>query len=225
MIEQRALLHRYWYHRVMLNFAVDEVRLASRLPDGWRPGARLGGSNLTVGFCEVTLDVDARGTPLNVSRYLYVPVNGNAQREGETVNMRYVTFADRPEALGGCAVVACSAEHTQSITTGEELVVNERYRFHRGPHDLELELSYERSPLTSIAAEMVVRCPNDPSYRRVYQNEEIRSIVRRTDQAIDRTTSLRYRIASPALADLFDGSERLVSVVAVPTSVRSVYQD
>lgn len=225
MSEPRALLHRYWYHRVMLNFAVDEERLAGRLPNGWRPVARLGGSNLTVGFCEVMLDVDAQGAPLPVSRYLYIPVNGLAAREGETVNMRYLTFADRPEALGGCAVVATSAEHVQSATTGDDIVVHDRYRFSGGPHDLEVELSYARSPLTSSAGEMLVRCPSDPSYRRLYRNEETGAIVRHADRAIDLATSLRYRIASPELVDMFDGSERLVSVVAVPASVRSVYQD
>lgn len=223
--EARHLLHRYWYERVMLNFSVDTASLQRELPPSWRIEERLGGSNLTVGFCDVILDVDPNGDPRSPAQYLYVPVNGRAiDADGLRVNVRYLTLSDAVDAFPQCAIAAVSAEHSKDINhRGADVDVTERYSFRSDAYELELQISYTPGPATRYAAGMDVRCPSDPDLRQRYENEELHYDLRRGD--VDRITSLSYRISGGMLSGLFDRSERLVSVIGVPTSLRAVHSD
>lgn len=213
------LLHTYWYERIMLNFLVDDEALRQRLPQGWRPAARAGGSNVTVGFCEVWHD-----EPADVSSYLYIPVNGATEHEdGRTANMRYLTISDHPDAIGGCTVTRSThAEHARTAKSdGGDVLVREAFRFDVDGGRLAVDLEYVRGPYTHLVGGMDVRCPDDASYARRYENEELQLRLRDT-QGVDRVRSLSYEISSPALRDLFDGTERLMSVNSIPTSKRRV---
>lgn len=219
------LLHRYWYRRVMLNFAVNAERLGRRLPAGWRPAERGGGSNLTVGLCEVTLDVSADGTPREPRSYLYVPVNGNAEGpDGAKANYRYMTYSNAPEAFDGCDVVRTQAVHrTDHDATESPPVTRQMYRFTADRTEIGVEITYADTASRVYAGEMRVRCPNDPAYRRVYSNEEIQHVILNVNAKVDLTRSLSYRVQASELDELFDGSERLMSIVIVPASVRAVH--
>ena len=213
------LLHTYWYERIMLNFLVDDEALRKRLPQGWKPVARAGGSNVTVGFCEVWQD-----EPAQASSYLYVPVNGaTAHEDGRTANMRYLTISDHPDAIGGCSVArATHAEHTRTaMSDGGEVLVREAFRFDVDGGRLTVDLEYVRGAYAQFVAGMDVRCPDDASYTRRYENEELQLRLRDT-QGVDRVRSLSYEISGPALRDLFDGAERVMSVSSIPMSKRRV---
>jgi hypothetical protein len=54
-------------------------------------------------------------------------------------------------------------------------------------------------------------------------NEEWRDLILHREDRIDRTRRLDYRIAVAEFNDLFNGSEQLVSVVAVPWSHRQIF--
>jgi hypothetical protein len=212
--------HSYWYQRIMLNFAVSNTALSRRLPPGWSPAARAGGSNVTAGFCEVWND-----EPAEFSSYLYVPVNGVAQHDdGRSANMRYLTVSDRPSAIGGCSVLtATAAEHTVTTRSRDgELVTSERYRFSCASGELFMEIEFTRGGFPLLVAGMDVLCPDDPTYARRYENEELNLMLRGPAAKVDRVRSLKYRVTVGELADLFDGSERLMSVASIPTSKRVV---
>lgn len=220
----------YIYQRVMLNFSVEPSRLQSRLPEPWRLEERLGGSNLTVGFCDVLVHLDQEKRPLPTPRYRYVPFNGMAtEPSGQLANMRYGTYSDRPEDLGHCltrGARAVARQHRLFDRDGTTFV-EEGYDFaldHGG--GLRVQLTYERGTPRRYASAgdgMHVRCPVDPVPEYVYRNEEWQDIVMQRTEGINRLQSLHYEIDAPEFVDLFDGSEQLVSVIAVPWSTRQIF--
>ena len=219
----------YIYQRVMLNFRVDAARLGSRLPPGWRPEDRLGGSNLTVGFCDVLEHVDALERPIPTPAYRYVPFNGNSQGpHGLGANWRYATYSDRPEDLGKCLTKLARSSRSFRLTDRDgTVVIEESYEFAGEDGGvMSVHLEYERgTPRHYASADdgMHVRCPAEPDIEFVYRNEEWRDMVLHREDAIDRTRSLEYRIAVPGFGDVFDSSEELVSVAAIPWSRRQVF--
>lgn len=220
----------YVYQRVMLNFSVEPSRLQSRLPEPWRVEERLGGSNITVGFCDVLVHVDQENVPLPTPRYRYVPFNGNTtEPSGQRVNMRYGTYSDRPEDLGRCLTRGARAAARQHRIFDRDgtTFVEEGYEFALDPvGGLRVQLTYERGtprPYVRTGDGMHVRCPADPVPEYVYRNEEWQDIVMHRSEGIDRVRSLSYEIDAPEFMDLFDGSEQLMSVVAVPWSTRQIF--
>lgn len=211
----------------MLAFRVDRARLDSRLPDGWRSVDHAGFGNVVAGFCEVLLYQDADGQPIGGARRFYVPVNGTATHglAAAEANFRYATFADGPDPFPGCSATMCTVEHRLSFETdGPRSTCSEYHRYVGDAETLlELSLSYDRGRLERGSGEMAVRCPDDPSIVLTYWNDEPQDVVYSAEDGVDRRKDFGYVLRSPVLADIFDGSERLIAVVAVPTSERRVF--
>lgn len=221
-----------WYHyrRLMLNFLVDADALAARLPAGWHPIERLGGSNLTIGLCEVLLHVDRNGAPVPTPAYYYVPVNGNARNDhsGETANMRYLTLTTRREALAGCLTRLVEGSHTCDLGFDPEKrsVMRERYVFMSSKVRVVVDLDYERPQpvlLRLPPTGMRVRCPDGSDDLAIYWNEEVQERVYVASEGTDLRRRFEYTIEIPELSELFGGKERLASLVAVPMSRREIW--
>jgi hypothetical protein len=221
---QTRLLHTYWYERVMLNFAVDTPSLQRLLAPQWRVAERLGGSNLTIGLCEVIFDAEPDGAPRTVPAYLYVPVNGNVEHasNGTEANMRYLTLTDVKDAFPQCAVAVVTAEHSKETKRhGATVVTTEHYGFLSDAYEVGLDIRYTAGAAQRIAGGMDVRCPDDDSFEQRYENEEVQYPLRRGQ--MDLIIGISYRIRGGMLSALFDGTEKLASVTSVPASVRKVY--
>lgn len=176
------LIHRYWYERVMLHFAVATPSLQRLLGPEWVVAERLGGSNVTIGLCDVSFDADNDGKPLTPSRYLYVPVNGMVEHasDGSEVDMRYLTLADDTAAFPQFAVEAVDAEQSKTVDRhGPAGHVTERYRFHSDSYEVALDIAYKTGPARRLGGGMDVRCPDDISFRQRYENEELQHPLRR----------------------------------------------
>jgi hypothetical protein len=221
-----------WYHyrRLMLNFLVDADALAARLPAGWHPLERLGGSNLTVGLCEVLLHVDRDGAPVSTPTYYYVPVNGSARNEhsGETANMRYLTLTTRREALADCLTRPVDGSHKSELALDPEgrSVMRERYEFTSSEVRVAVELDYERPQPVLLRLPlpgMRVRCPDGSDYLAIYWNEEVQESVYLPSDGTDLRRRFEYTIEIPELSELFGGKERLASLVSVPMSRREIW--
>lgn len=218
------LLHRYWYERVMIDYIVDPLRLGRFLPSGLSVAERAGGSNVTVSFCEVHMDQGADGAPLPIARYRYVVLNGPARTsDGAAVHMRYLIYTDAPGAYPDCAVIAATAQHERHSNT----VVSDRYAFVVPGGRLALSVEYvpdAGTRFSTLAKPSLVRCAADPiPHAERYANEEFHYWIRRGGTPSEGERALSLDVRTAELAEIFDGSERLINVHAVPMSVREVY--
>ena len=89
-----------------------------------------------------------------------------------------------------------------------------------------MSLAYRRGPLVRQVADR----PNfplwtvaDPRIVRVYQEDSVLEILRNDVTGLNLIQELTFRSTVPELADLFDGSERLVAILGNPHYARKVY--
>lgn len=228
----RILLGELRYERVMLIFRVNPAALRSRLAPGWEPSAAPGG-NLAVGFCNVLGSSFANGSSSWNPSLTYIVFNGIIadRRSGETVNMRYATFASDPCGLPmagepprdptveeadisyGCRKTCRNGAVRIDVDCSAKIVPS---------GVIETALSYE--PATAETREWQSRIvARDPRTDLTLENGEVQDLVVHRSEGVDRSSALHWRMAIPTFDDLFDGTEALEAVVAVPWSVRRVY--
>lgn len=87
-------------------------------------------------------------------------------------------------------------------------------------------LEYQRGPgfrLTADRPNFPVWAASDPAILRVYQDDALVDIIRNDAQNIDHTNRLDFRVTVPELRDPFDGTKRLVAIIANPWYARRVF--
>ena len=91
---------------------------------------------------------------------------------------------------------------------------------------IELQLTYERGPLMRLVADrptFPVWAALDSRILRVYQEDTLLEVVRNDATHVNRVQDVTFRLTVPELADLFDGSERLVTIIANPQYERKTF--
>jgi hypothetical protein len=92
---------------------------------------------------------------------------------------------------------------------------------------LHLSLAYEQGGdmviwATADKPNLPLRATADPGIVRVYQEDQVLNVVRSEPLTIDRVSELSLDV-SGELGDVFDGDERVVSVVIQRPYMRQVY--
>ena len=234
---EKMLVGSYVYSRTMLLFRVPEDVLQRWLAVPWRvshfSSGPFMGANLAVGFCNVLSIWDSSDNPASPFSNRYVPFNGPVQTSeaSQPTNAWYRAYAVHPEALVGWRAFAAhpgvpaqlsSTETTRGLEPGDT-VVTEHFEVRAEKGDIELDIEYERGPLQPHTWHRPIVFAADPSSGLFYKNQEFRDYITGSGLGSARLKHLHYRIAVPDL-EMFDGTEKLVSVTAVPWSRRQVYR-
>jgi hypothetical protein len=225
---EKILVGSYVYSRTMLLFRVRDESLQSWLAPPWRvshfssgPWTRV---NLVVGFCDVVSIWDSSEKPASPISNRYVPLNGPIQspEADQATNAWYRAYAIHPDALlgwrGFAAHPGVRAEFSVAQTRrglGSELVVTEHQEVRTGHGSIELDIEYEPGPLQPYAWNRQIVFAVNPSSALFYKNQEFRDYITGNGLSSARLRHLHYRIAVPEL-EMFDGTEELISVTAVP---------
>jgi len=76
---------------------------------------------------------------------------------------------------------------------------------------------------TALAPNFPLWAAVDPTIVRVYQEDNVTELLRNAFTGFDRVQDFTFRLTMPALADLFDGKERLVAIWGNPHYMRRVF--
>ena len=217
--------------RILLGFQVRSEALQSRLPAPWRVGSTPAGANLVVIFNEVFLNQDAGGAPAPdaTTRYLGVVVPGRHPdtREEASINLRI--FAAHPQAIPGkyrTSLPAVVRREQRLVSEGLAPTVEEHctVRVSEG-EEIDLRLRYTRGAVTHVPTRSRGRSSADPAVLRVYHVDQLAYTVRDASKGVDHVLDFAFRATVAELSDLFDGAERLVTIVASPWYSRRVYSE
>ncbi|MDQ7819612.1 MAG: hypothetical protein QN173_03500 [Armatimonadota bacterium] len=219
--------------QTVLHLAVRPEAAQSRLPAPWQvapvSGGASRGANLAVIFTDTLLRTDASGQPAPdaVSRSIGLAVPARHPQTGEEAGFNIRTFTAHPRAVPGAYRTARLGSVTREYYakgTDTSATVTEHVRFRDpGGGSVELQLQYRRGVPVHVVSRGPIRSAADPGIVRVYRVHELVDVVRSVPQNIDRVLSYQLRVTVADLADLFDGTERLVSITVVPWSVRQAY--
>jgi hypothetical protein len=230
----RTHVGSFHYTRMMLLFNANAEALNRRLPPGWVVSHE--GTNIVIGFCDVWAAHDAEGRLIDGSQVKYIPFNGSAwnMATGESINIRYTEYADHPQGLLAAKpedvanrdVVTSRIVRKSRIEHSDSLgdIYHELWRIE--PEDggiLELRASFtHRVSWSTATGAMDVVYASNPSRRVHLRNEEMHNIITRSDGE-NHLLDFEVKVDLPGWHDVFDGTERLLSVRFIPTSKRDVF--
>jgi hypothetical protein len=226
--------------RLLLGFIADPVAVQRRLPPRWRtaplPAFETMGlpeeeqPNLLLAFHHLLLDQDAQGQALSEtgSRFLVFDIPARHPDTGEHGLVHFQMWTGG--AIPGRFRDALPAHVTHDYHLREESAstsISEAYQVLTSAGGLiEVQVTYHRGPLLRQTA----RVPNfplwaaaDPGIVRVYQEDSVQELLRNDFTGFNRVQELAFRVTVPALADLFDGKQRLVAIWGNPHYMRKVF--
>lgn len=215
--------------RTTLSFHVADAVAQRVLPPGWTvapssaPANR--GGNLNLVLIERQLVLDGGGAPLRsgTSRYLVLGIPArNAAGEANTV----IVGGLSPEGAGAygayLTTVVARVERTASGQGEEAGQATEHWEFATASGErVELRMSYRRATPVKSHVQTKVRSGKHPEFTRTYRVDQAADVLR-SAASVDRITDLTFSVTGAALAALFDGSERMLSVTSVPWYVRAI---
>ena len=219
--------------QAVLRFAVRPEPLQARLPAPWQvaadPSGVSKGANLAVTFNDALLNQDAAGTPTAdaVSRYIGFAIPARHPETEEEAGFNFRILTAHPRAIPGKYKTSrLGTVLREYYAKGNDMsaTITDHFRF-RDPAggSVELQLQYRRGLPVRVVSQGNVRSAADPNILRIYKVHELLDVVRSVPQNIDRVMSYQFRNTITEFSDLFDGTERLVSVTIVPWYVRQVY--
>ncbi len=226
--------------RLLLGFIVSPSSLQERLRPPWKLAplptfTALGipeqdQPNLLLIFHHLLLDQDAQGRALTDSGFRFVVFNIPAANpdtgEKGLVHFRMFTGGAIPGRYRDALPANVRHEYhlVEDSTTSS---IREAFQVYpEAGGTIELQLTYQRGPLVHQKADR----PNFPLWTtadagivRVYQEDSVLEILRNDAAGLNMTQELTFRSTVPELADLFDGSERLVAILGNPHYTRKVF--
>ncbi len=216
--------------RIILAFKVNPDVLQRMLPAGWvsapstspaTPGANL---NVTMMERQVVLDPQGKTLRTGTSRYMVLGAPARNAQTGQSNTL--IISGLSPEGAGAYGVYLTAATATLERTTSGDAEgaaqVREAWTFVATTGErVELRVAYTRGSATRSRADSVVRSGLRPEFQRTYHIDQATDVVRSAN-ASDRVSQLSFSATGPVLAPLFDGSQTLLGVTAVPYYVREI---
>lgn len=216
--------------RTILAFKVNPAAVRALLPAGWESvpstAPASSGANLNVTMMERGVVLDPQGKPLRTgtSRYVVLGVPARNAQTGQSNTL--IVSGISPEGAGayGVYLTASTAklERTVAGDADSQGHVTEAWDFAAASGErIELRLSFRRGPVAKSHADNVVRSGIRPEFQRTYHIDQAVDVVRGVGVP-DRVEQLSFKASGAKLAALFDGTETLLSVSAVPFYVREI---
>jgi hypothetical protein len=234
MASAENFVERSAEHRFQLDFHVPEAALQKMLPQGWEPVVATAGpakdANLRVIFIDRIGRFGADGKPLpngpTQFAYIAIPVKqtGGAQTGQMIIAGLTRDAADAPGAFGVFRRANSASMQRSVSSSGSASVVEENWQFAAatGEH-LQVHVKYQRGPSTKGGGEVKFFDPADPGKYQIFKTEQELDITRNaTTNPPDHVMEFSYSVGGGKLANLFDGTEKVLSWDSFPQYDRTV---
>jgi hypothetical protein len=216
--------------------------LQRRLPSGWElapyqgddlRGTYLRGANLLVPFHEVYATRTHQGQPparLPQPSYIAFVSQARNQATGTLGHLHWHTYTEDPAAVpgkyGDATLANITRSQTFTKTRSGQTQVRETFAAVADSGVVHLSLAYQQGGLviwaTAEAPNLALYAAKDPRVERWYQEDQVLDVVRSDPQGIDRVAELSLDVTG-GLADVFDGTQRVVALFVQRPYVRQVY--
>jgi hypothetical protein len=216
--------------RTSLAFRIDPALLRPLLPQGWEPvpsaSPATPGATANVTFMEREIVLDPQGKPVRTgtSRYAVLGVPARNPATGQSNTIIVAGLSPEGEGAYGVYTPATAATLKRTVDGAAESFarVEERWELAGANGDrLSLQVVYRRGPVAKARVETVVRSARKPEFQRTYRIEQAADVVR-SATAPDRVEQITFQAAGPSFGRLFNGSETLLGVTAIPYYVREI---
>jgi hypothetical protein len=210
--------------RTQLSFKVSDTAVQKLLPQGWEASPSNTGpskdANLTVVFVDTLSVQNPDGSPGETFRVAALTIPAKKQGTDATVPMVVAGLASPSYAPGpyrAFAVASASVDRRFDTDHSGKSNVEESWEF--GGDDgnaIQLQLQYVSGIAVRTKVQATPHSGINPDFYRIYRSEQAADIVRSTVGGTDRVQKYAFKATGAKLAQIFDGTEQLISIVAVP---------
>ena len=221
--------------QMQLDFHVPDAALAAMLPAGFEPNIAPSGpakdANLRMVFIDRGDITGPDNKPLarssNQLVYLIIPIKQASTGTVGQLVLAGIT-ADPTDAPGPFGVYVAANQHRMARSTVADsggTLTQEDWEFVAASGErMEVHLKYERRGAPKAAAELKFFSGQDPAKYQIFKYERGLDIMRNATVNVgDRVKEFSYKASGGALAKLFDGSEKVLSIDAIHWMSRAAY--
>jgi hypothetical protein len=227
--------------RTLIALKANAAALQRRLPEGWELAPYAGDelrekafrdANMLLPFHEVFAARSQAGTPAGLPQVSYLAFISQARHRstGTLGHLHWLSYTEDPAGVPGKYRDSKLARITRSQTftkeTRGETHVRETFSAIAEDGEIHLSLAYRQG---GVVMWVTAEKPNLPLYAaqdstivRWYQEDQVVNIVLSDPMNVNGVTEIDLE-AKGELADVFDGSERVVGVVIQRPYMRQVY--
>jgi len=214
----------YASQRTQLSFKVSDVAVQKLLPQGWQASPSNSGpskdANLNVVFVDILSVQNPDGSPGETFRAAALAIPAKKEGTDATVPMVVGGLASPSYAPGpyraNAPANATVDRRLHTDPTGKSNV-EESWEFKSDDGNaIQLQLQYVSGTAVRSNAQATPHSGINPDFYRIYRLEQAVDVVRSTVAGTDRVQKYLFKATGPKLAQIFDGSEQLISIVSVP---------
>jgi hypothetical protein len=217
--------------RIGMAFKVSDAALRKLVPEGWEivPTAAgpSQGANLNVTLVNQEVGFDPEGKP--VAPYRGVAMSVPMKRKGSDAVVSMIvaglfTPNGAPGAYGLFLPARVTIDRKLRTDLDGKSTAEESWELRAdGGHSLEIHVQYAPGVGTRGKVEARIHSAAKPDFFRIYRFEQTSDLVRSVPTGVDRVSRVSFKATGDKLGTLFDGSQQLISVTAIPWYSRQVY--
>ncbi len=217
--------------RTSLAFRVNAAAVAPLLPQGWQlaPLADAPGQvALSVTFMDrhVVLDAQSESVRTGTSRYMVMSVQARNGADGQPGTM--IINGISPEGPGAYEVYQpATVARVERTTTGQGEDAGrseETWELAAQSGDsVSMTLHYERATPVRRPSTVVIRSGRRPEFTRTYQIDQATDVLGTPGAADSRIEQVSFVATGPLFSRIFDGTQVLTGVTAIPWYSREIF--
>lgn len=219
--------------RLILAFDVNDEAVAARLPEGFEvvrpPKGPMAGADLIVVLIDKHLARTPEGKPETPAQSRSVVFASLAKTAGDEKPRTIATriFSTDQEHDPYKVMQPAKVSHRLSLSDGDDDARRAEQSWTVAPASggsFTVELEHSQGVPGWRDGESVIYSAADPDLYQIYRYTQVAEVVmsdglgKPIDGAIDVMSDI------PELAEMFDGTEKLVSVISVPVYLREIFQ-
>jgi len=217
--------------RTALSFRVNAAAVSPLLPEGWllTPLENAPGQvALSVTFMDRHVVLDAQGQAVRTgsSRYMVMSVQAGNAQSGEAGTM--IINGISPEGPGAYEVYqpAITADVTRTTAgQGEQAGSSEETwtLAAQGGDSVRMTLRYQKAAAVRRQSSVVIRSGRRPAFTRTYQIDQATDALGVPGAADSRIEQVSFEATGPLFSRIFDGTQVLTGVTAIPWYSREIF--
>jgi hypothetical protein len=218
--------------RTNLAFKVSDSAVQKMLPEGWQVDSPTTGPskgyNLAVVLVDQILAQDPEGKPVDAARGAALVVPAKRQGMEKSVIMivggLFSPASYVPGPYGNYVLAKAEIERRIHEAPAGQSTVEELWLFKTDSGDsLQFQTQYTTDVPTRTSGEAQVYSAAKPDFYRIYRFDQAADVVRSTATGKNRAQTVLFKASGPQLTPLFDSSEQLISITAIPWYSRQIF--
>ena len=217
--------------RTTIAFKVSDAAAQKLLPEGWEVSSPTVGPSKGFNVAVVLIDSvsasDAEGKPTAPFRggVLVIP----ARKKGTEAAFSMVVYGiavqeGAPGAYGVYAPGQSAIERRVRSGADGKAMADESWAFKTADgNSIDAQIQYAPGATAKGKLEAKVYSGAKSDFFRIYRVEQVTDVARSAATGVDRTVKVSFKAAGPKLAQLFDGSEQLISITSIPSYSRTIF--